>query len=173
MRRDGATARGVRLGLARALAREPELIAAFLEDAQASHSALRSAIDDALAWRDDCPELHYFAARAALETGDTARADALLERAVALRPAYTDALILSARRAAARADHAAGLALLERALAAGGDYADVHCLRGQLLDCAGDRTGALRAFERALSINPRYGEARDRMARLAERPTTP
>lgn len=159
--------REARTRLARAIAHEPELIAAFLDAPPDETVPLSEAIDDALAWRSDSAELHYFAARAALHAGDGPRADALLARAVALAPNSTDILILMARRAGDRGEHAAALGLLERALASGGDYADVHCLRGEMLACAGDRSGALRAFRRALAINPRYGAARERLARAA------
>jgi tetratricopeptide (TPR) repeat protein len=155
--------------LAQRFTREPELILACLEtsDGRAGHAAtVLAAAESAMAACPTYADLPYFAAHAALQTGDLERAADLLHQALKLNPHYRDALILAARVAIDRHHPEDAFALLQQALAGGADYADVHVMLGDLWRQRGDPQAAREAYERALVLNATLTAARAALAEL-------
>lgn len=166
-------ARGLRPGprdLVEAFAEEPELILACLQSGgPGSPSAVGSILEAAersLGRHPQYADLHYFAARAAIDADKLEAAARLVGQALEINPEYRDALILAARVALRRGDWEEARAQLERALAFGADYPDVHTLLGEAHARAGALESARAAYERALELNPHLVEAREALATL-------
>ncbi len=156
--------------LAEVFGREPELIAACLQDAEQASPASRrqvlAAARQAVARYPDYADLHYHAGQAAVATGEVELAREWLDRALRIHPDYKDALLLAARVEQTRDRVQEAERLLQRALAAGADYPDVHLLLGQVCAAQGRWADARRAYHRALELNGRLTAARDALARL-------
>ena len=158
--------------LADVFGREPELIAACLQDAEQASPASRrqvlAAARRAVARYPNFADLHYHAGQAAMATGEVELARELLDRALRIHPDYKDALLLAARVEQTRHRVQEAERLLQRALAAGADYPDVHVLLGQVCAAQGRWSDARRAYHRALELNGRLAAARDALANLPE-----
>lgn len=157
--------------MVRAFSREPELIAAFLDSrCQSDEQTVRAVWSAASAAAALCGEnapLHYYAGRAARQAGDDRAAEALIERAIRLQPAYTDALVARARLHSRCGEYERARGCLRRVLQAGGDFADVHLMLGDLSRGSGDVATARESYERALRVNPAFAAARNALSELA------
>ena len=89
--------------------------------------------------------------------GDTTRAQAALDAALAAVPQHVPALVLRARLAATAGRYDEALALVEAALARDASSADGWLLKGDLLgQVKNDTAGANQAYERALAADAAF-----------------
>ncbi|MCO6436148.1 MAG: tetratricopeptide repeat protein [Phycisphaerae bacterium] len=150
---------------------EPEFVDAFLSLSlegvdEEVFSVLLKTLERALERQPEHAELHFHCAQVLRRLGREPEAIEAHERAVALNPRFTRALIELGRlyEKTNRADDA--VARLKEALAAGAEYADVYYLLGNLYRDAGQEENARNAYARALSINANYRDAREALAAL-------
>lgn len=150
--------------LSRVIEREPDFVDALLAlstDGMNDRvfAILLTTIRAALERQPEHAELHYHCGRVLKKLGRPDEAIDENERAVALNPRFTRALIELGNlyhqtdRAADAVDR------LEQAVAAGAEYADVYYALGNLYRQRGDLPRARFAFRRALTINQRYQAA--------------
>lgn len=108
----------------------------------------------------------------AVSRGRLADAAELLERAVALDPAFSGSYVQLARLHLVRGDHELALAFLDKAeeLAAGdtASLSEIASLRGMAFEGLGRLDAARHAYERALELAPENPRARDGMRRARE-----
>jgi len=150
-------------------ASEPEMILACVEPLAPNSPELPliwAAAEQAVRARPDYADLRYFAAHAALQTGQPRRARELLKDAVRLNPQYTAALILAGRICAQQNEPEAALIYLQQALVGGADYPDVHMMLGDLWQTRGELARARQSYIRALAKNPDLADARQKLAAL-------
>jgi len=151
---------------------EPDFVDAFLTkfDAGADRevfAVLAQTLQAALERQPEQSELHYHCGRVLDRLGLREDAIEANERAVALDPRFTKALIELAKLYKATDRAADATNRLEQAIRAGAEYADVYYLLGQLHRDQGRLEQAETAFRKALSINVRYEDARQALAALA------
>ncbi|MBI5369198.1 MAG: tetratricopeptide repeat protein, partial [Planctomycetes bacterium] len=84
---------------------------------------------------------------------------ACLDRALAVRPKYPEALFSRGLARRGRGDVDGALADFDAALKISPRFADVYNNRGVLREGQGDLAGALADYEEAIRINPRYADA--------------
>jgi len=157
--------------LARVIEADPDFVDAFLALSNTKvneevFAVLLRTLETALERQPEHAELHYHCGRVLDRLG---RCDAAIienERAVAIDPMFTRALIELGRlyRRTNRTTDAASR--LEAAIMTGADYADVHFLLGKLYCDLGAIEKARRSFRRALSLNDRYEAAREALELL-------
>lgn len=157
--------------LAGVIAEEPDFVDAFLslsrEDVDEEvFAVLLRTIERALERQPEHAELHFHCAQVLRRLGREPEAIEANERAVALNPRFTRALIELGRLYQQTHRASDAVARLEAALASGAEYADVYCLLGNLYREEGRRELARGAYERALSINGAYRDAREALASL-------
>ncbi|MGB8603057.1 MAG: tetratricopeptide repeat protein [Rhizomicrobium sp.] len=103
--------------------------------------------------------LHFLAGTAALQCGDAAGAETLLDTALALKP---DLPLALANRATARMSlgkQALAEEDFNRALSLKPDFADAHFNRGNLYLAQQRHTEALSDYDRAIALRPDYIDA--------------
>ena len=156
--------------LTRALAHEPELIAALVGPSSghggSAPTAVREVLLEAVTRCPGYADLHYYCARALMQIDENEQAEALLDRALKLNPDYIDALVLRGRLACRLEKNRAGVADLTRAVELGANYADVHKLLGDLQRRLGQAKSAGASYERALRINASFTAARIALSEL-------
>lgn len=156
--------------LVRALAAEPELIAALVGPGRGhggpAPSAVREVLLETVACGPGYADLHYFCAQALMQIDENEQAKVLLDRALKLNPDYVDALVLSGRLACRLDNNRTGVAHLARAVELGANYADVHKLLGDLQRRLGQVSAARASYERALRINASFRAARIALSEL-------
>lgn len=104
-------------------------------------------------------ELKTTLAAAHIGLQDVAKAEAMLDEALALSPDHVDAKLLKMRIVAAR-DPDAAAAMVETLLKEQPKVADAWQIRGELLWTAkGDLAAAAQAFEEALKVDPKHAPA--------------
>jgi putative PEP-CTERM system TPR-repeat lipoprotein len=111
-------------------------------------------------------ELLTLRARAAIGLGQRKVARQLLEQALAMKPAYADALLGQARLAASEERYEQATTLVARALASAPEDADAWLMKGDLSRFVNDRNGALVAYEKALAARPNNNAPRVSIAFL-------
>jgi len=165
--------------LAQSVAREPDLIDAFLE--HGPHGAavdpngqeadvlrtLLKAIRTALEAHPRYADLHRYCSVVLERLGLAAEAMEHARQAVRINPTYAQALVQLGRLCARQGLTDEALEHLDRAVTCGADWPDVHCLVAELLanlHRTGEAAGHLR---RAIQLNPNYGRAAEALERLA------
>ncbi len=157
--------------LSRVIEREPDFVDALLALSTDTvddrvFAILLTTIRAALERQPEHAELHFHCGRVLKKLGRPDEAIDENERAVALNPRFTRALIELGNlyhqtdRARDAVDR------LEQAVAAGAEYADVYYLLGKLYRQRGDLSRARTAFQRALTLNQRYQAARTALETL-------
>jgi protein O-GlcNAc transferase len=151
--------------LAALIAADPDFVEGFLsldpDDVGAEVFAMLAVtLQRALEHSPEHADLHYHCGCVLTRLGRTGDAIAAIERAVDLRPQFTQALIQLAKLYQQTERHPDARRRLEDAIRQGAEYADVYCLLGHLYREGGMVDRAREAFERALTINPQYSEAR-------------
>jgi predicted O-linked N-acetylglucosamine transferase (SPINDLY family) len=149
----------------------PDDIADLLNAAARSHRAgdlPRAArlYDDVLARAPDQPEALHLRGLVAAQTGDAARAEALIRRAIELKPAdptFHNNLGELYRRGG-RNDEAIRCYL--RAVEIAPAFPDVHYNLGIALDAAGRAQEAIESYLRAVQHRPQYAKAWYNLANL-------
>lgn len=150
--------------LSKIIGAEPDFVDAFLSihaevvDSRV-FSVLIKALTLAIRIHPDHPELHHQRGRVLARLGRSSEAIDENERAVALDPSFTKALIELGKLFRDTDRNSDAAARLEQAVAAGADYADVHFLLGNLYHRQGLVTRARTAYKRALVLNSNYQAA--------------
>jgi len=147
--------------LARIVAADPDFVDAFLSLSQRDVnrevlSLLFQTLERVLERQPEHAELRFHCARVLDRLGRADAAIAENERAVAIDPGYTRALIELGRLYRRTNRSADAVARLEAALKAGADYADVHYHLGNLYRDLGQIKRARDSFRRALKLNQHY-----------------
>lgn len=106
------------------------------------------------AFNADRPEAQTNLASLYAQRGETARARAALERAIALDPAYVPAYANLADLVSSQGDEAAAVEILTQGLSAAADAAVLHHALGLTRVRLGEREAALHALERAATLAP-------------------
>jgi len=167
---DGA---GARAALARALAINPEFLAARLELAllDARQGFLSEALVALRALGAE-PEVAMPGAfqrgLRSLERADWDEAAALLRSAIRAATPVVDHALEHHRELAGQGDHAGALAALREAILVHPGYPDLHAVLGTCELEAGLLDDALASLARALELNPDYHGARVQLARVLE-----
>jgi len=157
--------------LARVVEAEPDFVDAFLsippgEVDEGVFAVLLATLYEALERQPEHAELHYHCGRVLARLGRHDDAIHENERAVALNPRFTRALI-ELGKLYASTDRAADAATrLEQAIDAGARYADVYFLLGNLYCEMGRPVFARSAYTRALHLNRDFEPARAALASL-------
>ncbi len=157
--------------LARVIEADPDFVDAFLALSSTEVNAeifaiLLRTVETALERQPEHAELHYHCGRVLDRLGRCSAAISHNERAVAIAPTFTRALIELGRLYRKTNRSADAVSRLEAAIRAGADYADVHYLLGKLYCDLGAVEKAGRSFRRALSLNDRYEAAREALESL-------
>ena len=157
--------------LARVIEADPDFVDAFLslshtEVNQEVFATLLSTVETALERQPEHAELHYHCGRVLDRLGRCDAAISENERAVAIDPAFTRALVELGKLYRKTNRNTDAVSRLEAAIGAGADYADVHFLLGKLYCDLGAIEKARRSFRRALSLNDRYEAAREALESL-------
>jgi tetratricopeptide (TPR) repeat protein len=157
--------------LSRVIESDPDFVDAFLSIPAgcvdgAVFAMLLETLKAALERQPEHAELHYHCGRVLDRLGRRGDAIGENEKAVALNPNLTKALIELGKlyQATDRAEDAA--TRLEQAIAAGAEYADVYFMLGNLYRVQGQIGRARSAYRRALAINERYEAAHQALAEL-------
>lgn len=150
--------------LSRVIEADPDFVDAFLsipsgEVNEDVFALLLRTIELALERAPEHAELHYHCGRVLDRLGRREDAISLNERAVALDPLFTRALIELGTLYRKTDRSADATSRLEQAVAAGADYADVHYLLGNLYLDQGLLDRAKASYRRALHINDGYHAA--------------
>jgi tetratricopeptide (TPR) repeat protein len=117
----------------------------------------------ALLVRPDFPEAHVNLARALLELGDAAGADAHCREAAGLDPRYADAHATLGDALLASGASAEAAASYARALAIDPTLDEIHNNSGLAMLESGLAEEAMRSFARALDLNPRLAAAHNNL----------
>lgn len=150
--------------LSRVIESEPDFVDAFLmipvaEVDERVFAVLLKTLERALERQPEHAELHFHCGRVLGRLGRPQDAIDQNERAVALNPGYTRALIELAELYRKTDRNADATTRLERAIAAGAEYADVYYLLGNLYRDQGQVGRARSAYRQALILNERYEAA--------------
>jgi len=162
--------RGI-IELSRVIEAEPDFVDAFLSLSEGEvdrdvFAMLLQTIRTALERQPEHAELHYHCGRVLDRLGRPEDAITENERAVAIDPRFTRAMI-ELGRLYHRTDRTGDAATrLEQAVAAGAEYADVFYLLGNLYRDRGEVGRARSAYRRALLINDGYQAALKALASL-------
>lgn len=158
--------------LAQAVAADPDFVDAFLslpaeEVEPRTHGLLLHTLELALERQPEHAELHFHCGQLLARLGR--RDDAIVrnERALALRPRFTRALVELARLYQLTDRNDDALTRLREAIAAGAEYADVYYMLGNVHRGRGELDAARDAYRHALSINARYRDAKLALEALA------
>lgn len=157
--------------LSRVIESDPDFVDAFLSIPAgfvdgAVFAMLLETLKAALERQPEHAELHYHCGRVLDRLGRRVDAIGENEKAVALNPSFTKALI-ELGKLYQSTDRAADAATrLEQAIAAGAEYADVYYLLGNLYRVQGQIGRARSAYRKALAINERYEAAHRALAEL-------
>lgn len=159
--------------LAAVITREPEFVDAFmsipLADVDASvYAVLLQTLETALEREPEHAELHYHCGRVLERLGRHGEAIASNEKAVALKPRFTRALIELGKLYESTDQTRPAVERLEEAVQAGADFADIHFLLGNLYRRQGDLERARTAYHRALTIKDDFDPARQALASLPQ-----
>ncbi|UCE59388.1 MAG: tetratricopeptide repeat protein [Phycisphaerales bacterium] len=157
--------------LSQVIEREPEFVDAFLalpagEVDDLVFSVLLKTLRKALERQPELAELHYHCGRVLSRLGRHTDAINANERAVAINPRFTHALIELAELYSSTDRNADAVTRLEEAIEAGAKYADVFCLLGNSYRAVGKLEKARSAYRHALLINDGYKAAREALASL-------
>ncbi len=101
----------------------------------------------------------YLTARIVLETGDSAVASGLANKAISLRGDFVPALLLDGQIALKSGRFTEAKASFERAIAVDAKSAHALCGLGEALRLLGDLDSATRKLEEAIALEPRLGQA--------------
>ncbi len=158
--------------LSRVIEAEPDFVDAFLSIPvgkvdETVFAVLLRTLELALERQPEQAELHYHCGRVLERLGRRDDAISRNERAVQLRPKFTQALIELGKLYTETARTADAERRLEQAVAAGADLADVHFLLGNLYLDQGRIHRARSAYKRALSINEHYEAAQIALTSLS------
>lgn len=157
--------------LSRVIETDPDFVDAFLSipagmvDA-AVFAMLLETLQAALERQPEHAELHYHCGRVLDRLGRRGDAIGENEKAVALNPNFTKALIELGKLYQATDRAADAATRLEQAIAAGAEYADVYYMLGNLYRVQGQIGRARSAYRKALAINERYEAAHRALAEL-------
>lgn len=114
----------------------------------------------------DQPDALHLMGNAACQLGDAALAVALIDRALALRPATPGYLLSLAMAQRAQGQHELALAAYRDVLALDAGSASAHFGIGNTRQAMGQAQLALDSFAQALALNPEMIEARFNLANL-------
>ncbi len=165
-----ADARGIE-ELSRVIEADPGFVDAFLSipadqvDEQVFAMLLQT-LESALERQPEHAELHFHCGRVQDRLGRCEDAIDANERAVAIDPTFTRALIELGRLYQQTDCNADAATRLEQAIAAGAEYADVYFLLGNLYRERGEVIRARNAYRQALTINDGYEAAQQALAAL-------
>ncbi len=157
--------------LSRIIEAEPDFVDAFLSirnDAvdDGVFAMLLSTLQAALERQPEHAELHYHCGRVLDRLGRRGDAIDENEKAVALDPTFTRALIELGKLYHATDRTADATTRLEQAIKNGAEYADVYFLLGNLYRDQGRVGQAKSAYRRALALNAHYEAAQKALAEL-------
>jgi len=157
--------------LARVIEVDPDFVDAFLnltgtDVNREIFAILLRTLEAALERQPEHAELHYHCGRVLDRLGRSDAAIGENERAVAIDPGFTRALIELGRLYRKTNRNTDAVGRLEAAIVAGADYADVHYWLGRLYCDLGAIEKARRSFRRALSLNDHYEAAREALDSL-------
>lgn len=157
--------------LSRVIESDPDFVDAFLSIPAgfvdgAVFAMLLETLKAALERQPEHAELHYHCGRVLDRLGRRMDAIGENEKAVALNPNFTKALIELGKLYQATDRAADAATRLEQAIAAGAEYADVYYMLGNLYRVQGQIGRARSAYRRALAINERYEAAHRALAEL-------
>lgn len=150
--------------LSRVIEAEPDFVDAFLsipvgEVDEGVFAMLLKTLGAALERQPEHAELHFHCGRVLARIGRHQDAIGEAERAVAINPTFTRALIELARLYQQTDRRADATTRLKQAIDAGAEYADVYYLLGNLHLEQGQVTQAREAYKHALVLNGHYGAA--------------
>jgi len=157
--------------LSRVIEGDPDFVDAFLSIPAgfvdgAVFAMLLETLKAALERQPEHAELHYHCGRVLDRLGRRVDAIGENEKAVALNPNFTKALIELGKLYQATDRAADAATRLEQAIAAGAEYADVYYMLGNLYRVQGQIGRARSAYRKALAINERYEAAHRALAEL-------
>ncbi len=150
---------------------DPEFVDALLTLSETDvdervFAILLATLQRALERQPEQAELHHHVGRVLACIGKADAAIEANERAVAIDPSCTRALVELGHLYQRQDRHELAVTRLEQALHAGADYADVHYLLGSLYRQQGRVGHAGRAYRRALQLNVHYTTAKEALDAL-------
>lgn len=111
---------------------------------------------EVLAEHGEIPEALNFGALAAFHSGNRTEAQEWIERAIALRPDYVEALNNLGNMRRAAQDHRGAVEAYRKALAIHPDYVNAWFNLGNALRDCGEPESAVEAFEQAVARQPQH-----------------
>lgn len=150
---------------------DPEFVDALLMLSESDvdenvFAVLLATLQRALERQPEQAELHHHVGRVLACLGKPEAAIEANERAVAIDPSFTRALVALGHLYQLQDQNDLAVTRLEQAIRAGADYADVHYLLGSLYRQQGRVGHAGRAYRRALQLNDHYTVAKEALDAL-------